>query len=90
MIGRSRFSFDVWGDTVNLASRMQTAGIQGRIQVSEATYYRLQHAFELETCAPVALKGEQTAPAYLLVRCRSDAPARRPPAAVAALVGIAK
>ncbi len=67
VIGRRKYSFDVWGDTVNLASRMQSAGVAGRIQVSEGTYWRLQHAFEFETRGIIELKGREDAPAYLLV-----------------------
>lgn len=38
VIGKSRFMYDMWGDTVNVASRMETSGIDGQVQVSEATY----------------------------------------------------
>ena len=41
LIGRRRFVYDVWGDTVNLASRLESTGIQGRIHVSEATLHAL-------------------------------------------------
>jgi class 3 adenylate cyclase len=74
VIGKRKYSFDVWGDTVNLASRMQSAGLAGRVQVSEATYWRLQHAFEFETRGTVAVKGIGETPAYLLVaRKRNEA-----------------
>jgi class 3 adenylate cyclase len=67
VIGKQKYSFDVWGDTVNLANRMESTGIAGRVQVSEATYWRLQHAFEFETRGTVPLKGNQQAAAYLLI-----------------------
>ncbi len=67
VIGRRKYSFDVWGDTVNLASRMESAGLAGRIQVSEATFWRLQHAFDFETRGSVEVKGMGETPAYLLV-----------------------
>jgi adenylate cyclase len=73
VIGRRKYTFDVWGDTVNLAERMQSAGVSGRIQVSEATYWRLRHAFEFETERVVALKGKDRAPAYLLIARRDGA-----------------
>ena len=38
VIGKSRFMYDMWGDTVNVASRMETSGVDGQVQVSEATY----------------------------------------------------
>jgi len=67
VIGRRKYSFDVWGDTVNLASRMESAGLAGRIQVSEATFWRLQHAFDFETRGSVQVKGIGETPAYLLI-----------------------
>jgi adenylate cyclase len=47
VIGTKRFNFDVWGDTVNLASQMESTGVVGRIQVSEATYWRLRRNYHL-------------------------------------------
>jgi adenylate cyclase len=76
VIGRRKYSFDVWGDTVNLASRMESTGVAGRVQVSEVSYWRLSHAFEFETQRTVALKGNQEAEAYLLVGRKPDAAAR--------------
>jgi class 3 adenylate cyclase len=67
VIGRHKYSFDVWGDTVNLASRMESGGLAGRIQVSEATFWRLQHVFDFETRGSVEVKGMGETPAYLLV-----------------------
>jgi adenylate cyclase len=77
VIGRRKYSFDVWGDTVNLAARMESAGVAGRIQVSEATYWRLRHAFDFEGRGPIALKGDHRAVAYLLVGRREGMPAQR-------------
>jgi adenylate cyclase len=67
VIGRRKYSFDVWGDTVNLANRMESAGVAGRVQVSEATYWRLQHAFDFETRSTIVLKHDEQAVAYLLI-----------------------
>jgi adenylate cyclase len=66
VIGRQKYSFDIWGDTVNRASRMQSTGVTGQVQVSERTFWRLQHAFDFETRGVIALKGEESATAYLL------------------------
>ncbi|MBI1815901.1 MAG: adenylate/guanylate cyclase domain-containing protein [Deltaproteobacteria bacterium] len=76
VIGRRKYSFDVWGDTVNLASRMESTGVAGRVQVSEVSYWRLSPAFEFETQRTVALKGNQEAEAYLLVGRKPDAVAK--------------
>jgi len=41
VIGQQRFAYDLWGDTVNLASRLEASGESGRVQVSEAVHDRL-------------------------------------------------
>ncbi len=48
MIGQRRLLFDLWGDTVNMASRMESSGIPGRIQVSAATRALLGSAVDFE------------------------------------------
>jgi len=49
IIGRSKFAYDLWGDTVNIASRMESAGEPGKVNVSEATYNLVKDRF---TCIP--------------------------------------
>src|SRR6185295_10659784 len=48
VVGTSKFFYDVWGDTVNVAARMETTGVAGRIQVSETAHVRLTDEFTLE------------------------------------------
>lgn len=48
IIGKRKLTYDIWGDTVNLAIRMQAQGEPGKIQVTPATYHRLQHSFRFE------------------------------------------
>jgi len=57
VVGKRRFFYDVWGDTVNLAARLEASGAAGRIQVSRSAYEHLRHAFELEARGPIDLKG---------------------------------
>jgi adenylate cyclase len=57
VIGIRKFSYDLWGDAVNLASRMEAQGIPGKIQVTEATYQRLQDRYCFEKTQPVLVKG---------------------------------
>jgi class 3 adenylate cyclase len=57
VIGRQRFIYDLWGDTVNLASRMESGGITGQIQVTEATYLRTRHGFDFEPRGEIHVKG---------------------------------
>jgi class 3 adenylate cyclase len=67
VIGIKKFIYDVWGDTVNTASRMESHGVPGRIQVTEATYQRLRDTFAFESRGLVDVKGKGPLPAYLLV-----------------------
>lgn len=67
VIGRHRFIYDLWGDTVNSASRMESHGVAGRIQVSEAAYGRLREQYEFEDRGEIDVKGKGRRRAYLLV-----------------------
>jgi adenylate cyclase len=57
VIGADKFSYDVWGETVNLASRLESHGLPGKIQVSEAVMRALQDRFVFEPRGPVKVKG---------------------------------
>ncbi|HWU89468.1 MAG TPA: adenylate/guanylate cyclase domain-containing protein, partial [Kofleriaceae bacterium] len=72
VIGTKKFIYDLWGDTVNTASRMESTGVPGRIQVSEATRKLLEDQFELEERGPIEVKGKGTMPVFLLLRRRAD------------------
>jgi adenylate cyclase len=67
VIGTNKFIYDLWGDSVNIASRMESHGIPGCIQVSEATYQLLhdKYIFEKRGTIPVKGRGEMTT--YLLL-----------------------
>jgi class 3 adenylate cyclase len=67
VIGLKKFIYDVWGDTVNMASRMESLGLPGRIQVSEATYDRLKDSFIFEPRAIMEVKGKGQLATYFLV-----------------------
>jgi class 3 adenylate cyclase len=71
VIGRHKFTYDLWGDTVNTASRMESHGLAGRIQVSEATYRRLCDRYEFEERGEIEVKGKGRRLAYLLVGRRA-------------------
>jgi len=66
VIGTSKFQYDVWGDAVNLASRMESQGVPGRIQVAPATQELLQHEFELTPRGPVEVKGKGAVETWFL------------------------
>lgn len=74
VIGRQKFSYDLWGATVNIASRMQTSGLPDSIQVSAATQALLAKKFHLVPRASVSFKGLGEIPAYLLVGRKPEAP----------------
>jgi guanylate cyclase len=72
VIGRSKFGYDLWGDTVNTASRMQSHAPAGTIQVTERTYGRLAEGFTFERRPGVAVKGKGEMTTYLLLAERTD------------------
>ena len=65
VIGQSKTCFDLWGDTVNLASRMDSTGVPGRIQVSTELRDRLPQDYRFETRI-VSVKGKGNLMAHLL------------------------
>jgi class 3 adenylate cyclase len=67
VIGRRKFSYDLWGDTVNTASRLESHGLAGRIQVSQATYRLLSDRYAFEDRGEIDVKGKGRVAAYLLV-----------------------
>jgi len=58
VIGKSRQIYDVWGDVVNMASRMESHGVPGRIQVSASCHALVKPFFEFEERAGVTIKGK--------------------------------
>ena len=57
VIGIRKFSYDVWGDAVNLASRLESTGVPGKIHVSEYCYKKLNHRFSFEKRGEIDVKG---------------------------------
>lgn len=72
VIGTKKFIYDLWGDTVNTASRMESSGLPGRIQVTEATYSLLRDQFVFDDRGPIEVKGKGAMRTYLLVQQRVD------------------
>ena len=76
VIGRAKFIYDLWGDTVNTASRMESHAQPGTIQVTERTYERLREGYELAPRGTVEVKGKGQMTTYLLLGRREiQAPA---------------
>jgi class 3 adenylate cyclase len=68
VIGRSKFIYDLWGDTVNIASRMESGGLPGRIQVTDATRQALDGLFEFEERGEIEVKGKGRLRTWFLLR----------------------
>ncbi len=66
VIGKRKFSYDLWGDTVNTASRMESHGVPGKIQVSQNTYDLLKGKYIFEERGKIEIKGKDTLPVYFL------------------------
>ncbi|HIK08749.1 MAG TPA: adenylate/guanylate cyclase domain-containing protein [Oscillatoriaceae cyanobacterium M33_DOE_052] len=66
VIGRKKFIYDLWGDTVNVASRMESHGIPGEIQVTESTYIMLRDQFAFQHRGSIRVKGKGEMNTYLL------------------------
>jgi class 3 adenylate cyclase len=66
VIGVSKFIYDLWGDTVNIASRMESTGVPGEIQVTRAVYEQLKNDFEFERRGFVPVKGKGEIETWLL------------------------
>lgn len=72
VIGRHRFSYDMWGDTVNVASRMESHGVEGRVQVSEATWLLVRDQIAVEERGRIEVKGKGLMRTFLVVRGSPD------------------
>ncbi len=68
VIGLTKFSYDLWGDTVNVAHRMESNGISGKIQVTAAVYERLKDKFSFKVRGAIEIKGKGEMIVYLLLR----------------------
>ena len=66
MIGKNKFSYDMWGDTVNIASRMESFGEKGRINVSETSFNNLKNKFSFSQPKVVDVKGKGKLKIYQL------------------------
>ncbi|MDY6936672.1 MAG: adenylate/guanylate cyclase domain-containing protein [Cyanobacteriota bacterium] len=67
VIGIKKFIYDLWGDTVNVASRMESTGVPGGIQVTQATYERLSQQYRFKARGQVEIKGKGEMQTYWLI-----------------------
>jgi class 3 adenylate cyclase len=66
VIGINKFIYDLWGDTVNVASRMESYGIAGNIQVSPETYNILRDKYLFKERGVIPIKGKGNMTTYIL------------------------
>ena len=67
VIGERKFAYDVWGDTVNTASRMESNGVENRIQLTASTYASLRDRYVCEERGTITVKGKPPMKTYFLV-----------------------
>jgi adenylate cyclase len=70
VIGRRKFVYDVWGDTVNIASRMESHGISGAVQITQATYQLVKDEFVCEPRGTVNVKGKGEMEVWLVISAK--------------------
>jgi class 3 adenylate cyclase len=68
VVGKERMQFDVFGDNVNIASRFESSGAKGRVNVSHATYMNARDFFEFEERGEIALKNKANMNAYFVLK----------------------
>jgi guanylate cyclase len=73
VIGTKRFLYDLWGDAVNIASRMESHGTPGEIQITRATYELLKDEFVCRRRGTIPVKGKGEIETWYLVGSRTDA-----------------
>ncbi len=77
VIGTKRFIYDLWGDTVNVASRLTDEAVEGMIQVDKTTYNRIRYDYQFEPPATITVKGKGEMVMYrLIARKKGDASGR--------------
>ena len=79
VIGTHKFVYDVWGDTVNTASRMESHSLPGRIQVSATTRQALQNHFTFEPRGSLEIKGKGMMETFFLAGGSASQETSQPP-----------
>lgn len=79
VVGTHKFAYDLWGDAVNTASRMESGGIEDSIQISEETHRLINDEFVCEPRGEVSVKGKGTMQTYFLLSRKAGSPSRTAP-----------
>ncbi len=72
IVGRTKFTYDIWGNAVNVAALMESNGEAGRITLSESTFHRVKELFETEPCGSIEGKHKGRLDTYVLNRLKPD------------------
>jgi class 3 adenylate cyclase len=70
VVGKRKFTYDIWGDAVNVAALMEANGVPGHINLSESTYYRVKNFFDTEERGTIEAKNKGTLPMFFLTRIK--------------------
>ncbi|TAE18713.1 MAG: hypothetical protein EAZ95_03595, partial [Bacteroidetes bacterium] len=66
VVGKNKFAYDIWGDTVNLASRMESSGVVGKVNISGATYQLVKDKFKCTFRGKVEAKNKGEVEMYFV------------------------
>ena len=72
VVGKHKFTYDIWGNTVNITQRVEAAGVPGRISIAESTWQHIQTRFETDARGAVEVKHQGLVNMYYLNRIRSE------------------
>ncbi|MFC2176738.1 adenylate/guanylate cyclase domain-containing protein, partial [Bacteroidota bacterium] len=72
VVGKKKYAYDIWGDTVNLASRMESASLENQVNVSAATYELIKNYFECEPRGKLAVKGKGKVEMYFVTSIKPN------------------
>ena len=72
VIGKKKFAYDVWGDAVNIAARIESASLPGAINISQTTYELVKDFFECENRGEVAVKNKGNIEMYFVNRIKKN------------------
>ena len=67
IVGSTKFAYDIWGDTVNLAARMESGGAPGQVNISRSTYNRVKDQFEFEQRGKIVIKNKDATEMYFVI-----------------------
>lgn len=77
VVGKTKFAFDIWGDTVNISARLETNGEAGRVNISRSTYQLVQNRFECTHRGKIPIKNQEPIDMYFIEKIKWITPEAR-------------